>query len=138
MSPDPDVEPLLAGLNARLRELAGELRALVSARWQLARLEAAEAWKQFRRLAIALAASFCVVLIALGVLLVAAGDALGGTWGWPRWAWLLGGGVLLLLLAAGAAGLAWQRFRRGFVGLTESLEEVHEDLVWLREHWPGR
>ena len=43
----------------------------------------------------------------------------------------------LLVAAALVAWLAWRRFRRRFVGLEETLEELREDLVWLQE-WGGQ
>ncbi|MGA2033909.1 MAG: hypothetical protein ABSG68_16805 [Thermoguttaceae bacterium] len=54
----------------------------------------------------------------------------GGGW------WLLILGLLLLLGAGSLAGLAWLSFRRKFVGLRQSLEELREDAVWLHE-WIG-
>jgi hypothetical protein len=29
--------------------------------------------------------------------------------------------------------LAWRRFRRNFIGLRETLEELREDVLWLKE-----
>ena len=40
-----------------------------------------------------------------------------------------------ILLAAGSITMwsAWRGFRRDFVGLRDSLAEIQEDVVWLRE-----
>ncbi|MFH1923799.1 MAG: phage holin family protein, partial [Planctomycetota bacterium] len=46
-------------------------------------------------------------------------------------------GLVLVVGAILAGWLAWRRFRREFVGLEETLEELREDLVWLRE-WAGK
>ena len=55
-----------------------------------------------------------------------------------RGGWLLifAGGLLILAVAGGY--LAWRRFRRRFIGLRETLEELREDLLWLREEGGGR
>ncbi len=124
---------MFAGLSAETAGLTDELRALAAARWRLLQMELVSARDQVRKLAIVLFAAFCAVLVSLPVLIVAAGDALDGKLGLPRWAWLLASGLLLLTSACLSAWLSWRRFRREFVGLAESLEELQEDLVWLRE-----
>ena len=57
----------------------------------------------------------------------------GGTGDVTRGGWLLifAGGLLIFAVAGGY--LAWRHFCRRFVGLQETLEELHEDLVWLGE-----
>ncbi len=124
---------MFAGLSAETAGLTDELRGLAAARWRLLRMELVSARDQVRKLAIVLVAAFCAGLASLPVLIVAAGDALDEKLGLPRWAWLLASGLLLLAGACFSAWLAWRRFRRDFIGLTESLEELQEDLVWLRE-----
>lgn len=43
---------------------------------------------------------------------------------------------LLLLIVGGLIGWsAWRRFRCEFLGLRESIQELQEDLVWLRERF---
>ncbi len=51
----------------------------------------------------------------------------------PCAGWLLIFGAGLLLSAVASALLAWRRFCRRLVGLQETLEELREDLIWLRE-----
>lgn len=128
-----DRESLFAGLSAETAGLTAELRALMDARWRLLRLELVSARDQLRTLAIVLVVASCAGLTSLPVFIVAAGDALDGTLGLPRWAWLLASGLVLLAGAILVAWSAWRRFRREFAGLTESVEELREDLVWLRE-----
>ena len=41
------------------------------------------------------------------------------------------------VLALAAGYCAWRRFRRRFIGLRETLEELREDLVWLQEKAEG-
>ena len=62
---------------------------------------------------------------------------LDGRFGLPMSGWLV---IFAVVLAAAATALglfAWRRFRREFSGLTGTLEELREDLVWLEE-WAGR
>jgi hypothetical protein len=47
------------------------------------------------------------------------------------WMLLLGG--FSLLLGAGIGWAAYQRFRSDFSGLRNTLAELQEDIVWLRE-----
>ena len=73
----------------------------------------------------------------LPILTVALAAWLDGRWGlsFAGWAAMLG----LAFLIAGAAGgyATWRRFRQRFVGMAETLDELREDLLWLRE-WAGR
>jgi len=46
------------------------------------------------------------------------------------------GALLLLSLSVGCA--AWRRFRRRFLGLRETIEELREDAEWLREKTEGK
>jgi len=126
-------EPLFAEVSAEAAALADEVRALFDARWRLLRLEALDARDHLRRLAICLGVAVLAALTSLPVLVVAAGDALDGAWGLPSWAWHLISSGLLIAGASLVAWLAWRRFQREFVGLSESIEELREDAVWLRE-----
>ena len=42
------------------------------------------------------------------------------------------------LTAALAAWTRWRRFRQEFVGFEQTIEELHEDVVWLRERFAKR
>jgi hypothetical protein len=44
---------------------------------------------------------------------------------------------ILLSIGAIVAYFAWRRFRRRFIGLQETLEELREDRVWIDE-WLGK
>jgi hypothetical protein len=125
--------PLLADIRAELGVLGGELREMASLRWELAKLELAADYRSAQRLAVAWLAAAVLALTALPLLAVCAADALDGWCDIARGGWLLifAGGLMALAIAVGA--LAWRRFRRRFVGLQETLEELREDLVWLRE-----
>jgi hypothetical protein len=135
---DPADKPLLSDLRAGLRALGAELRESAAARWELARLELAADLRSARRLAICWLAAGAVSLAVLPLLAVALADLLDGCGQISRGGWLLmlAGG---LLVPAGAGGwLAWRRFRRRFLGLRETLEELREDVVWLQEGGRGK
>jgi hypothetical protein len=125
--------PLLADVGAELGALGEELREMAAVRWELARLELQADLRSAKQLAIAWLAAAVMALTALPLAAVCLADALDGCGQIARGGWLLifAGGLLILALASGQ--LAWRRFRRRFLGLQETLEELREDLVWLGE-----
>ncbi len=134
MSAQPtESESLWSGVQDQTRRLADEMRGLAAARWRLLQLELTAARDQIARLVIIFASAGIAALVALPILLVALADALDGTLGLTQSGWLVAEGATLLLGATISTHLAWRRFRRECTGLTESLEELREDLVWLSE-----
>jgi len=136
MSEQP-ARPLLERLGKELNALGGDLRESVALRWQLAELEIKADLRSGRRLAIALAVAAVGGLTAVPLLLVALAQGLDGCWGLSATGWLVVFGLFLLTAASIVGFLAWRRFRRRFIGLEQTLEELHEDAVWLRD-WTGR
>jgi hypothetical protein len=132
MNESPD-RPLLADVRAELGALGGELREMAAARWELARLEIESDLRSARRLAVAWLVAAVMALAALPLATSALAEVLGGRLGIPRIGWLLICAGGLLLSAALIGSLAWRRFRRNFVGLCETLEELREDVVWTKE-----
>jgi uncharacterized membrane protein YqjE len=133
----PD-HPLFRDLQEQLAGMAGDAREMLALRWSLARLELRADACTLRRLAIKLAISGVMALTALPLLLAAAAVGLHHWTRIPTGTWLALF-ALLLLAAAGAIGcLAWRRFRRQFTGMAETLEELREDLEWLKEWRDGR
>lgn len=130
---DPAQRPLLADLREELGSLGGELREMASLRWELARLELQSDLRSAQRLLVAWLVAAVMALTALPLLAVRLADALDGRGGLARGDWLLILAAGLILLAALGSYLAWRRFRRRFIGLQETMEELKEDLVWLRE-----
>lgn len=132
--------PLLADLTHEIGSLQADLRQMLTLRWQLARLEVQAAVGQIKRLSIAWLVAGVMLLSALPILAVAAAWWLGeldvGGISFPQWLLIFGLG--LLIAAAGGGLLAWRRFRRRFVGLEQTLEELHEDGLWLRQWVGGR
>ena len=129
--------PLLADLQGELRSLSRELREMFRLRWELFRLEAITDLRNSRRLLIAGFVAGVLILTSLPLVAAALADLLAGVWNIARWAWLLIFAGALLSTGLLAAYLAWRRFRRRFVGLQETLEELKEDRVWLEE-WLGK
>ena len=126
-----DDDKLFAPTIAELSRLRDELRAIVTARWQLARLELTVAAADTKRLAVALGLAALLALTSLPVLVVAAAEALAGRCGIDRTGWLLIAFAALALAAVLTAWLGWRRFRRHFVGLEETLEVLREDQAWI-------
>lgn len=130
-------ERLFSGVKRQFGGLAGELRGMVTARWELAWLEIRAAGRSIRRLSIALALGIALVSVAMPVLVVWLCEVAANLLDVGR-AWPLGIAVLsLTTVGAAIAFFAWRRFRREFVGLEETLEELHEDMIWLKE-WSSR
>lgn len=126
-------QPLLADVRAELDVLGGELRGMILARWELARLEVEADFRSAKRLTIVWVVSAIMGLTAFPLMAVCAADALDGWGHMTRVGWLLIFAGALLILAIAGAHLAWRRFRRRFVGLRETIEELREDMVWLQE-----
>jgi hypothetical protein len=113
--------------------LGAELREMVMARWELARWEFLADWRAFRCLAIVWLVAAIVALTALPLLLILLAQTLDGCCDLSYAGWLAVFAVGMLGVAFLGGYLAWRRFRRRFLGFQETLEELREDLVWLRE-----
>lgn len=130
---DPARRPLFADLGDQFGALGAELREMAQARWELARLELLADFHAAKRLAIAWFTAAALALTALPLLAGSLAEALDGRAGLHRGHWLLIIAGALLILALAGSYLAWRRFSRRFTGLRETLEELREDMVWLRE-----
>ena len=129
---DPD-RPLLADVQEQIARLRDEIGETIALRWQLARVEFQAAVGSIKRLAVVLATAGVMALTALPLLAVWAGNILDERLPLRGVSWLLIFALVLLAAAALAGWLGWRRFRRRFVGLEETREELREDLLWLRE-----
>ena len=125
--------PLLAGLRAELGGLAADAKEMIRLRFELARLEIQADLAHVKRLAIIWGAAAVMALTSLPVLAVFAAEILDSRLGIARRGWLLIFGLTLLCTAGFCAyfGRIW--FHRRFVGLQQTLEELREDLEWIRE-----
>ena len=134
---DPE-RPLLADLKEEVTRAGAELGEMARLRWQLARLELGESIGQVKRVAIVLGVAAVMALTALPVLVVWLAETLAIHAGYfPAHGWMLVLALALLLIAGSGGFLAWRRFRLQFTGLEETIEELREDLVWLRD-WVGQ
>ena len=133
--PDAD-RPLLGELRNELAEMTDELVQLATLRLRLAEIELRESAATARRFAVWAAAAVILLLTSLPVFVVALAAWLDGAAELPvPWNWILG--AILATAGAAVGWFAWRRFRRDFRGLEQSLEELREDLVWVKE-WGGR
>lgn len=130
---DTTKRPLLADIRTDLGALGVELREMVSARWELARLEIESDIRSAVQLAVAWLVAVVMSLTALPLVAAGLAEYLDGWHGIPRSAWLFVFAAALLFIASLGSYLAWRRFRRNFTGLCETLEELQEDMVWLRD-----
>jgi NADH:ubiquinone oxidoreductase subunit K len=133
----PQDDRLLAGLQRELTRLGTDLRLMAEARWELARVELRASIYQGRRLAILLVIGGILVLASLPVAAVAASQFLAQTVGMSFLFWLIIWAVGLATGGIAIAWSAWRRFRRDFVGIEETLEELREDLQWLQDFRTG-
>ncbi len=130
--PKPDW-PILGALRAELGHLSSDVQKMLALRWQLASLELRTALNQLKGLAIALTIAAVLGLTAFPLVAVYAAEQLDGSLGLSRHTWLLLLALTFLILSLLIGTLAWRTFRRRFVGLQETLEELREDWVWLSD-----
>ena len=121
---------------ASVAGLRDELRTLVNLRWELARLEIAEARQAARRFVYAAIPCAMMAAAVVPLVAVAAAERLAGVARLGKLGWLVVFAAALAALATGLGWWAWRRFRRDFNGLAQTREELREDLAWLRE-WLG-
>jgi protein-S-isoprenylcysteine O-methyltransferase Ste14 len=125
--------PLLSDLKNEIRGLAADAGEMLSLRCELARLEIQADFRRLKRLAVVWGAAAVMALTALPLLVACVAEMLDGRLGIARMGWLMIFGITLLGIAALCGYVAWRRFRRRFVGLQQTLEELREDLVWVKE-----
>jgi hypothetical protein len=126
-----------ASLGADARRIWSDLTEMFALRRQLAEEEIRGNVAAARRLAIVGGAAAVLAMTGLPVAIVALAmvldvhldDRYDATVAWA----LTGLGSASLILGLATLRAAWRRFRRDFVGLRESLAELKEDLIWLRE-----
>lgn len=119
-----------AGLSAHLLDLLASLAAYFRARLELAGLEGKEALGVLAKAGALLGGGCLVLCFGYAFLWVGAVALLSRLsavhWGW----WVLGAGVLHLLLAAGCVAVAAARWKKPLFPAT--LEEFRKDEQWLK------
>lgn len=125
--------PVLSGLRDGLGALAGELAESLKLRLELAQLELTEDYRAGKRLGLVLAAALVMALTSLPLFLASLAETLDGVGRIGRAGWLLVFALVLVLIATSSSAVAWRRFRRNMAGLQQTIEELREDLLWLRE-----
>ncbi len=124
--------PLLAKLREELSGMAGEASHLAALRWRLAEIELRQSAATVRRFSLWALVAATLLLTSLPMFTVAL-----SVWLLPGlgWSWTIG--LVLAIAGLATATLAWRRFRRDFHGLEQSIEELREDLQWVKE-WSAR
>jgi hypothetical protein len=129
-SPD---RSLLADLKAELSGLTADLGEMLQLRFELARLEIQADIGHLKRLIFIWGVAAVTALTSLPLFATCAADALDGRLGIARSGWLLIFGLALLCTAFICVYIGRIWFRRRFVGLQQTLEELREDLEWVKE-----
>ena len=124
---------MFADLQAELRALSADVREMLRLRMELARLEIEGDIDRTKRLAAILVAAAIMVLTSLPLLIGYLAEILDGWQGIARRQWLLIFGLVLFGPGILSAIGGWRWFRRRFVGLKETLEELREDAQWAKE-----
>lgn len=110
---------------------------MLAARWELARLESDLAARQLKRLVCVLCVAAVLATAGVTLLCLVLVEVTAPQVALSREAWLAIVAASLLGLAIAAAVSGYLLFRRRFVGWQDSLSELREDTVWLRE-WVGK
>jgi hypothetical protein len=134
---DPD-RPLFDDVSQDIAQLRAELGQMLALRWQLARLELDATLAAVKRLAGATAVVAVMLLTALPLAAVVLAELLARVSPISKTGWLIGFTLSLIAGAALIGWTAWRRFRNGCAGFEETLEELHEDVAWIREMTEGR
>jgi len=121
------------GWKTRLSVLGSDVHESLRLRIDLAQLEAKAAAADVRRLTVGMAIAGALGTVGLATAAVGAADALDGVAGLTTSGWLAIFSVVIIATGAVVGTAAWLRFRREFVGLEETLEELREDARWLGE-----
>ncbi len=125
---------LLADLRREIGSLGDEVKEMAALRLELAQMEWQSAVGEVKRLVLGTVVASVLGLTALPIAAVAAADLLEGTLGISREGWLLIEAGALLTAAVAGGFLAWRRFQRRFAGFEETLEELREDLDWIKNY----
>ncbi len=124
-------------LGAETDRLTSDMRELLTAHVQLARLEAKAATRAAVRLAIKVGIAVVAALSGTAALVVLLADVLGQSTSVPREWWLLILGVGLLVTGGVVGLLGRKRFRGELADLGATIAELREDAYWLGQ-WFGR
>ena len=124
-----------------VRRLIANLTEMLQARRELAELELKSDVASSKRLAVFAGIGAIIALTSLPLFAGTFAEWLHTCW--PKYEvfgvnmWHPTVAAALLLAGTLLAWSGYRRFRREFLGFRESLEEVREDIEWLRE-WTGR
>jgi uncharacterized membrane protein YqjE len=119
--------------SSAVQQTASELARAIQLRRELAELELRHDRVVLRRFLSVGGIALALVACGLSLLLTAAADELARATDIRPAAWLSFFGAVLVLPGTVAIVLSVRRLRAEFCGLRNTLAELREDLVWLRE-----
>lgn len=129
---DPSVNTSV-GWGATARQIAGELAQAIQLRRDLADLEIGHDRALLKRFSFVGGIAAAMVLCGVPLLLTAAALGLSQVTELGFSGWLVIFGVVLVVPGTVALVLGIRKLRREFCGLHNTLAELREDSVWLRE-----
>ncbi len=134
---DSQRQSTISRLGAETDRLTSDLRELLAAHVQLARLEAKAATRAAVRVAALLGIAVTAALSGIATLVVLAADILSESTSVSLSWWLLILGMGLLLAGCAVGLLGRSRFRGEIADLRGTFEELREDAYWLGQ-WFGQ
>ncbi|MGD9127367.1 MAG: phage holin family protein [Planctomycetia bacterium] len=124
-------------LRENLNTLSREVRESVALRYRLAMIELKADLANLRSLVVVFVLALVGVLTGVAVLAVWVAELLDEYIPLCAELWYLIVGLTAIVFSLLLLWFAWRRFRRRWVGLEQTLEELREDIVWLKE-WAGK
>jgi hypothetical protein len=121
------------GWSLTARRMAGEFVQAIQLRRDLADLEMGHDRALLKRFALVGGISAALVLCGVPLLLTAAAVGLSQVTELGVASWLVFFGAVLVVPGAVALSLGIRKLRSEFCGLQNTLAELREDLVWVRE-----
>jgi uncharacterized membrane protein YqjE len=128
-----DPKPVVNELIDDLRGLAADVVRMVELKKELASEELRQDACSTRRLALWSGTGILAAVAGLPLLLTAVCLLLDDQWGISAAQWALIFSIPLVLGGSLLAIVGWLRFRREFLGLRDSVQELQEDLRWFRD-----
>lgn len=124
-------------LRENLNTLSRDARESIVLRCRLATLEIKADLANLRSLSVVLILALTGLLTGISVLAVWVAELLNRYVPLVADLWTMIVGTTAIVLSLLFALFAWFRFRRRWIGLEQTLEELHEDITWLKE-WAGK
>jgi hypothetical protein len=115
--------------------LKHDVRDWATAHIELAQTEAVEAGRAAGGLGLRCGVAYTAVVVGLSLAAVGVTGWLAGRFNLSPHLTAILVGLALVAVAAVFAWLCWRRFRSEFTAFEQTVEELREDVIWLREHF---